>query len=95
VPGLDVRVVDTELRPVPSGVAGELCVGGATPRRTGRLARFSADGELADLGPVAQRTVRDGQPVDLQLTRELLDAHPSVLDSVVVLRPDGLVGCVG
>lgn len=85
-PGLGVRVVDTELRPVPAGVVGELWVDGDTPHRTGRLARFSADGTVTDLGPTGQRTVRDGQPAELHRTRELLDAHPSVLDSVVVLR---------
>jgi non-ribosomal peptide synthetase component F len=86
-PGLGVRVVDTELRPVPAGVVGELFVGGETPHRTGRLARFSVDGTLADLGPI-ESTVRDGQPVELHRTRELLDAHPSVLGSLVVLRTD-------
>jgi non-ribosomal peptide synthetase component F/acyl carrier protein len=86
MPGLGVRVVDTELRPVPVGVVGELFVGGETPHRTGRLARYSVDGTLTDLGPIGS-TVRDGQPVELHRTRELLDAHPSVLDSVVVLRP--------
>lgn len=87
VPWLGVRVVDTELRSVPAGVVGELFVGGETPHRTGRLARFSVDGTLADLGPIGS-TIRDGQPIEPHRTRELLDTHPSVLDSVVVLRPD-------
>jgi non-ribosomal peptide synthetase component F/acyl carrier protein len=82
---LGVRVVDAELRQVPAGVVGELFVGGETPHRTGRLARFSIEGTLTDLGPIAS-TVRDGQLLELHRTRELLGAHPSILDSFVVSR---------
>ncbi len=90
VPGLDVRVVDTAGRQVPAGVVGELCVAGG--QRTGLLARFTAAGALVPMGPV-ERTFRGEQPVDLYRTRELLDAQPSIVDSVVVLR-DRLIGYV-
>jgi non-ribosomal peptide synthetase component F len=90
VPGLDVRVVDTAGRQVPSGVVGELCVAGG--QRTGLLARFTATGALEPMGPV-EHTFRGEQPVDLYRTRELLDAQPSIVDSVVVLR-DRLIGYV-
>ena len=90
VPGLDVRVVDTAGRQVPAGVVGALCVAGG--QRTSLLARFTATGALAAMGP-AERAYRGEQPVDLYRTRELLDAHPSVVDSVVVLR-DRLIGYV-
>ena len=83
-PAPGVRVVDTELRLVPAGVVGELCLDGT--HRTGLLARFTDDGTLEQVGPAEERTHRGEQPVELYRTREQLDAQPSVLDSVVVLR---------
>jgi non-ribosomal peptide synthetase component F/acyl carrier protein len=131
LPGVTVRVLDPRLRPLPVGVVGELCVGGAAlpdalrgdPARTaerlvpdpvgdpgsrllrtGLLARFAADGTVEQVGPQAgqdqEQTDGAGPRDELYRTRELLDAHPSVRDSSVLLRPglpqdkDRLVGYV-
>jgi acyl carrier protein len=83
VSGVAVRVVDTRLRPLAAGVAGELCVGG---NRTGQLARFRSDGTLERLGPIEPGTPDGGRMAGLYRTRELLDAQPSVRDSYVLAR---------
>ncbi|HSR24569.1 MAG TPA: amino acid adenylation domain-containing protein, partial [Candidatus Eisenbacteria bacterium] len=49
VANVDVHVLDRRLRPVPAGVAGELCVGGEAPGR----------GYLDRPGPTAERFVPD------------------------------------
>lgn len=62
--------------------------GGSRLFRTGQLARLAAEGRLEPLGPIEQRTRRDGFPVQLDRTRQLLDSQPSILDSWVRLRAD-------
>jgi non-ribosomal peptide synthetase component F len=82
--GFHADPAKTAERFVPDPVGG----GGSRLFRTGLLARYADDGTLEQVGPIGQRTRLDGHPVELYRTRELLDAHPSVVDSCVLLRPD-------
>jgi non-ribosomal peptide synthetase component F/acyl carrier protein len=83
-PAFDGDPARTAERFVPDSVGHD----GSRLYRTGHLARLAADGRLEPLGPVEQRTRRDGFPVQLDRARELLDLQPSVLDSWVCLRTD-------
>ncbi len=55
--GLEARVTDARLRPLPAGVAGELCVAGTGLADTGLAGRFVPD----PLGPGGSRLYRTGQ----------------------------------
>ncbi|MFG2041351.1 condensation domain-containing protein [Dactylosporangium sp. NPDC048998] len=100
--GLGARVLGAELQAVPAGVVGELCLYGpglgrydtGSPGlyRTGRLVRCDDAGALEPLGSIRQRTQREGRPIELFRTRELLDLEPSVTDSLVALVADPGLG---
>ncbi|MER5467618.1 amino acid adenylation domain-containing protein [Streptomyces sp. NPDC002685] len=109
--GLPVRVVDAHGRPLPVGVAGELCVGavagaqapasfegslpdpsgpsGALLHRTGRLARWLADGTLDLLGLIEEQVCVRGRRVDLGQIRSALTSFAGVREALVVVRDSG------
>src|SRR5262249_62276744 len=53
------------------------------------MARYRADGNIEYLGRVDEQVKFLGHRVELGEIRHLLNAHPQVRDSVVVLRADG------
>ena len=76
----------TAERFIPDEYSGEA---GARLYRTGDMARYLADGNIEYLGRVDEQVKFLGHRVELGEIRHLLNAHPQVRDSVVVLRPDG------
>ncbi|MEU5956289.1 amino acid adenylation domain-containing protein [Streptomyces sp. NPDC047525] len=81
-----VRVVDAHGRPVPVGVAGELCVDGESLGRTGELARWRPDGSLELLGLIEDQVAFGGRRVDLGRIRSELTAYEDVREALVVVR---------
>ncbi|MFC8827463.1 condensation domain-containing protein [Streptomyces sp. NPDC057137] len=96
--GVTARVLGPDRLPVPRGVPGDLWVGGADralpdAHRTGLAARMGLDGALeilgvADLDPPDAVLWPGGSATVLLQIRELIDRHPSVRDSRVLVRPD-------
>jgi len=110
-------VLDSAQQLVPTGVRGELYIGGAGVGRgylgraeltaerfipdaysgvagarlyrTGDVARYQADGNIEYLGRVDGQVKFLGHRVELGEIRHLLNTHPQVRNSVVVLRRDG------
>jgi acyl carrier protein len=74
------RVLDGYLNPVPTGVTGELYIGG-TP--TGELARRDVTGSIASRGLVADRITIGGLPVEAAEVAAALSACPGVAEAVV------------
>jgi natural product biosynthesis luciferase-like monooxygenase protein len=56
--------------------------------RTGDLARYRADGRIECLGRIDHQVKVRGHRIELGEIETALDSHPSVAQSVVVVRPD-------
>jgi acyl-CoA synthetase (AMP-forming)/AMP-acid ligase II/acyl carrier protein len=56
--------------------------------RTGDLARYRADGDLEYLGRVDQQVKVRGFRIELEEIEKVLQQHPSVRSSAVVVKPD-------
>ncbi|WP_328912316.1 MULTISPECIES: condensation domain-containing protein [unclassified Streptomyces] len=95
--GVIARVLDADRLPVPRGVPGDLWI---DSHRTGAAARTGLDGALeilgpADLDPATEALWPQGSAAVLLRIQELVNRHPSVLDSRVLVRPDaGGTACV-
>jgi len=115
--GTRIRLLDVNLRAVPSGVPAELCLGGlglargylGQPAltaeklvpdplgdapgerlyRSGDLARYLADGNVAFLGRIDTQVKIRGFRIEPAGIEVLLGEHPAVRDAVVVARHDG------
>jgi len=111
-----IYILDRRLDPVPIGVVGELCIGGAglaagyldrpeltaerfVPNplsnergdrlyRTGDLARFLPDGNAEFMGRIDSQVKLHGFRIELGEIEAVLNQHPSVQNSVVVVRED-------
>ena len=81
----NLRIVDDHLQTVPTGVAGEILIGGL---RTGDFARRLPNGELEFLGQKDWRVIIRGQQIDLANIESLLREHAKISDAAVALRDD-------
>lgn len=113
---VQVYVLDSQRKPVPIGVPGELFIGGAALARgylncpeltakefvsnpfsgdpnsrlyrTGDLCRWRSDGNLEFLGRIDEQVKLRGFRIELGEIEAVLNQHPAVMQSVVVLRED-------
>ncbi|MDB6017607.1 MAG: Non-ribosomal peptide synthetase [Pedosphaera sp.] len=116
LPDLQLFLLDEQLQPVPPGVPGELCIGGAglargylnSPEvtaqkfipnpfseepgarlyRSGDLARRLSNEDIEYLGRMDHQVKIRGHRVELGEIETALNAHPTVRNSVVLLRED-------
>jgi amino acid adenylation domain-containing protein len=114
IPDLHVRLLDAQGNPVPTGVPGEIYVGGAGVARgyfnrpeltaqkfvpdpagtdpserlyrSGDLGRYLANGDLEYLGRIDNQVKIRGFRIELGEIIAVLDSHPKVRESVVVVR---------
>ena len=117
IPDLRLYLLDEELQPVPRGVPGEICVGGAgvaggylnrpeltsarfvsdphgnNPEarmyRSGDLARYTSQGELEYMGRMDGQLKVRGFRVEPGEIETVLNQHPGVRESVVLLAQGG------
>ncbi|HEX8865578.1 MAG TPA: AMP-binding protein, partial [Lentzea sp.] len=92
-----VDLLDPNLRPVPVGVAGQLCVThepGRTRYLTGDLASWSDEGQLLFHGRVDDQVKIRGVRVEPGEVEAVLNAHPAVTRAVVVVRDKQLIAYV-
>ena len=110
-------VLDTQMQPVPMGVAGELYVGGAGLARgylnrpeltaekflahpfantrgarlykSGDRARHLSSGDIEFLGRIDNQIKVRGHRVELEEIEAVLNEHPAVLESGVVMHSEG------
>jgi amino acid adenylation domain-containing protein len=113
---IHVYILDEQMQPVPTGMPGEVYIGGKglargyhnrpaltaerfiknpfsedpTSRlyRSGDLARFLPDGQLAFLGRIDHQVKIRGYRIELDEIITVLEAHPAIHTAVVVARED-------
>lgn len=113
---MQIYLLDQNLKPVPVGVKGEICIsgvglargylnrpeitaerfvphpfgkgGGGRLFRTGDLGRYRPDGSIEYLGRIDHQVKIRGNRVELGEIEGVLMNHPSVDDSVVILRKE-------
>lgn len=111
-----IYILDKYLNPVPAGIPGELCIGGANVAKgylnnpemteskfisdifsgkkdsilykTGDAAKFLKDGNIEFLGRVDNQVKFRGFRIELGEIESKLNLHPSVKNSVVIVRED-------
>jgi amino acid adenylation domain-containing protein len=111
-----VYILDSNLKPVPIGVTGEIHIGGkgvgrgylgrneltkekfinnpfsddpnSRLYRTGDLARYLPDGQIQCHGRVDNQVKIRGYRIELGEIESVLNQHPAVKDSLVVVRED-------
>ena len=116
IPDLNVYVLDANMRPLPTGIPGEMYIGGAGLARgylnrpeltaerflpnplsehsdqrlykTGDVARYLNNGDLEYLGRADDQIKLRGFRIELGEIETALTAHPTVEQSVVLLRED-------
>ncbi|GAA3979029.1 hypothetical protein GCM10023085_71770 [Actinomadura viridis] len=106
-PGVTVRILDGESRPVAAGETGEIWIRSSFAAgegridagravdgflRTGDLGRLDADGFLWIEGRVSDMVNRGGLKVVPQEVEEVLRRHPGVADACVAGVPDERLG---
>jgi long-chain acyl-CoA synthetase len=101
VPGVAMRVVDEEGRPVGPNDSGHLEIrtaqspqGGGEWVRTSDLARIDEDGFLFVTGRADDAIIRGGFKVQPEQVRKALERHPAVLEAAVVALADERLGQV-
>lgn len=113
---MQIYLLDQNLKPVPVGVKGEICISGVGLARgylnrpeitaerfiphpfstrkddrlfkTGDLGRYRRDGSIEYLGRIDHQVKIRGNRVELGEVESVLRNHPSVDDSVVILKKE-------
>ena len=113
VANTQLYILDTELNPLPVGIAGELHIGGIQLARgylnrpeltaekfipnpfregrlykTGDLARYLPDGNIAFLGRMDSQVKIRGFRIELGEIETVLSHHPAIRDALVLVRED-------
>jgi long-chain acyl-CoA synthetase len=100
-PGVELRVVDADGNPLPTGEIGQLEIrtkqspqGGDVWVRTSDLGSLDADGFLWFSGRADDAIVRGGFKVQPALIRKVLETHPAVREAAVAALADERLGQV-
>uniref|UniRef100_A0AAU1M2Y7 Acyl--CoA ligase n=1 Tax=Streptomyces sp. NBC_00148 TaxID=2903626 RepID=A0AAU1M2Y7_9ACTN len=101
VPGVEMRAVDTDGRPLPDGETGRLEVrtvqsslGGDVWTRTSDLGHVDTDGFVWIEGRADDAIIRGGFKVQPDQVRKALERHPAVQEAAVAGLPDARLGHV-